>query len=54
MNEIIFKKYLRRTRKLLDTKLFGRNLTKGIDTWAVLLVRYSGPFWKRTKEEEED
>ena len=37
------KEYLRRTRKLLETKLSCRNLIKGINTWAVPLVRYSGP-----------
>ena len=45
------KKEYPRTRKLLETKLSCRNLIKGINTWAVLLVRYSGPFLKRTKEE---
>ena len=35
--------YLRRTRKLLETKLNKRNLIKGINTWVVTLVRYSGP-----------
>ena len=28
-----------------------RNLIKGMNTWAVLLVRYSGPFLKWTREE---
>ena len=37
----ILKEYLRRTRKLLETKLSSRNLIKGINTWAVPLVRYS-------------
>ena len=46
-----FKKYLRRARKLLVTKLYGRNLIKGINTWAVTLVRYPGRFLKWTKEE---
>ena len=40
----IRKEYLRRTRKLLETKLSSRNLIKGINTWAVLLIRYSRPF----------
>ena len=31
----IQKEYLRRTRKLLETKLSSRNLIKGINTWAV-------------------
>ena len=46
MKDMTRKEYLRRTRKLLETKLSSRNLIKGINTWAVLLVRYSGPFLK--------
>ena len=45
------KEYLRRTRKLLETKLSSRNLIKEINTWAVPLVRYSWPFLKWTWEE---
>ena len=51
MKNIIKKEYLRRTRKLLETKLNSRNLIKGINTWTVLLVRYSGPFLKWTRDE---
>ena len=51
MKEKIKKEYLRRTRKLLETKLSTRNLIKGIITWAVSLVRYSGPFLNWTREE---
>ena len=47
----IQKEYLRRGRKLLETKLSSRNLIKGINTWAVPLVRYSGPFLKWTRDE---
>ena len=43
--------YLRRTRKLPETKLSSRNLIKGINTWVVPVVRYSGPFLKRTRDE---
>ena len=50
MKDTIRKEYLRRTRKLLETKLSSRNLIKGINTWAVPLVRYSGPFLKWTRE----
>ena len=50
MKEKIQKEYLRRTRKLLETKLNSRNLIKGINTWAVPLVRYSGPFLKWTRD----
>ena len=42
--------HLRRTRKLLKTKLLSRNLIKGMITWAVPLVIYSVPFLKWTKE----
>ena len=51
MKEKIQKEYLKWTRKLLETKLSSRNLIKGINTWAVPLVRYSGPFLKWTREE---
>ena len=46
MKDKIKEEYLRRTRKLLETKLSCRNLIKGINTWAVSRVRYSGPFVK--------
>ena len=51
MKDKIRKEYLRRTRKLLETKLSSRNLIKGINTWAVSLVRYSWPFLKWTWDE---
>ena len=51
MKDTIRKEYLRRTQKLLETKLSSRNLIKGINTWAVPLVRYSGPFLKWSREE---
>ena len=49
MKDKIQKEYLRRTRKLLKIKLSGRNLIKGINTWAVPLVRYSRLFLKWTR-----
>ena len=51
MKNKIQKEYPRRTRKQLETKLSGRNLIKGINTWAVSFVRYSGPFLKWTRDE---
>ena len=51
MKEKIKKKYLGRTRKLLETKLYSRNLIKEINTWAVSLVIYSGLILKWIKEE---
>ena len=53
MKDKIQKEYLRRTRKLLETKISGRNFIKGINTWAVPLVRYLGPFLKWTRDELE-
>ena len=51
MKDTIRKEYLRRTRKLLETKLSSRNLIKGINTCAVPLVGYSGPFLEWTRDE---
>ena len=45
------KEYLRRTRKVLETILCSKNLIKGINTWAVPLARYLGPFLKWTRRE---
>ena len=52
MKEKFQQEYLRRTRKLLETKVNCRNLIKGINTWAVPLVRYSPPFLKWTRDEQ--
>ena len=51
MKNKIQKEYLRRTRKRLETKLSCQNLIKGINTWAVPIVRYSGPSLKWTRDE---
>ena len=51
MKDNIDKEYLRRTRNLQETKLSSRNFTKRINTWAVALVRYPGPFLKWTRDE---
>ena len=45
------KDYLRRTRKILKTEFCRRNLSKGINTRAVPLVRYSGPLLKWIRQE---
>ena len=47
----IKKAYLRRTRRLPETKVYYRNLIRGINTWAVPLVRYSGLFLKWIRED---
>ena len=51
IKEKIKKEYLRRAKKLLVTKLYRRNLVKGINTWVIQLVSYSGSFLKWTREE---
>ena len=51
MKDKIRKEYFMRTRKLLETKLSGRYLIKGINTWAVPFFRYSGSFLKWTRDE---
>ena len=51
MKDKIQKEFLRKTRKLLEIKLSSRNLIKGIDTWALPLIRYSEPFLKWTRDE---
>ena len=51
MKDKIQKEYLRRTRKLLETKLSNRKHIKRIVTWAVTLVRYSRLFLKWAREE---
>ena len=50
------KEYLRRNRKRLETKVSCRNLIEGINTWVVLLVRYSGHFqtWNRDELKQMD
>ena len=53
MEEKIKKEYLRRTRKLLESKLCRRSLIKGINTWAVSNYRYSGVVLKWTRELEQ-
>ena len=52
MKNKIQKESLQRTRKLHETKLSSRNLVKKINTWAVPLIRYSGPFLKWTREDK--
>ena len=46
----------RRVRKVLETKLNRRNVLKAINTWAILVVRYSAAFlgWSRLQLEEID
>ena len=44
MNLNLSKEYIRRLRKVLKSKLNGGNLVRGVNTWAVSLLRYSAAF----------
>ena len=47
----VSKKYIRRLRKVLKSKLNGGNLVRGVNTWAVSLLRYSAAFFSWRKGE---
>ena len=40
----VFNEYKRKVLKIVRTKLNGRNIVKGINTWAIPVSRYSAPF----------
>ena len=50
MKDTIRKEYLKRTRKLLETKLSCRNLIKGINTWDQRRTETNGPTNKKTND----
>ena len=54
MKKIIRKDFFRRTRKLPETNINSRNLTKEIHTWAVAIVRYLGLSLKWTRVKKTD
>ena len=47
----VSKEYVRRLRKVLKSKLNGGNLVRGVNTWAVSLLRYSAVFvtWRKSE-----
>ena len=47
----VSKEYSRRLRKVLKSKLNGGNLVRGVNTWAVSLLRYSAAFvsWRKSE-----
>ena len=47
----VSKEYIRRLRKVLKSKLNGRNLVHGDNTWLVSLIRYSAAFvsWRKSE-----
>ena len=47
----VSKRYIRRVRKVLESKLNGGNLVRGVNTWTVSLLRYSAAFVSRRKDE---
>ena len=47
------KEYVRRLRKFLRSKLNGGNLVRGVNTWAVSLLRYLAAFFSWRKSELE-
>ena len=51
MKEKVKKKYFRRTKKVLKSRLNGGNSIAAINTCAVSLLRYSAAFLKWTRED---
>ena len=47
----VSKRYIRRVRKVLKSKLNGGNLVRGVNTWVVSLLRYSAAFvsWRKSE-----
>ena len=45
----VSKEYIRRLRKVLKSKLNAGNLVRGVNTWAIPLLRYSAAFvsWRK-------
>ena len=47
----VSKEHMGRLRKVLKSKLKGRNLVSGVNTWAVSLLKYSAAFVGWSKSE---
>ena len=47
----VSKEYIRRFRKVLKSKLNRGNLVRGVNTWAVSLLRYSAAYFSWRKSE---
>ena len=47
----VLKEYIRRSRKVFKSKLNGRNLVCGVNTWAISLLRYLAAFisWRKSE-----
>ena len=51
MKLTVSKECIRKLRKVLKSKLNGGNLVRGVNTWAVSLLRYSTAFGSWSKSE---
>ena len=47
----VWKEYIRRLKKVLKSKLNGGHLVRGVNTWAVSLLRHSAAFVSWMKSE---
>ena len=47
----VSKEYIRRLRKILKSKLNSGNLVRGVNTWAISLLRYTVAFvsWRKSE-----
>ena len=47
----VLKEYIRKSRKVLKSKLNGEDLVRGVNTWAVFLLRHSAAFvtWRKSE-----
>ena len=52
----VSKEHIRRFRKVLNSKLNGGNLVRGINIWAVYLLRYSAACvsWRKSELQATD
>ena len=51
MKDKVRTEYLRRVKLLVKSELYGGNLVKGINTWAIGVVRYSAGVLDWTKDD---
>ena len=52
MSKQILKRISQEIQLVTRANLYSSNLIKGINTWAVPLLRYSGPLFKETREDD--
>ena len=54
MKAILRKEFFRRVRLLVKSKLYSGNMIKGINSWAVSVIRYTAGIIEWTKKELKD